>query len=142
MKTIAALEAWLGELHQRTRETPLFNPVFQLSLDLSRALEGGEISLDDMGALVTELKCEGLKARAGKLRRLLAPSSTAAPLAGDADISRPSARAGNARNCTPCSPRTRPSCVPRRRPKPQRARPRPRALSIMRFARYLRHAPP
>lgn len=85
MKTIAALEAWLGELHQRTRETPLFNPVFQLSLDLSRALEGGEISLDDMGALVTELECEGLKARAGKLRRLLAPSATAAPLAGDED---------------------------------------------------------
>jgi phosphoenolpyruvate carboxylase len=85
MKTIAALEAWLGDLHQRTRETPLFNPVFQLSLDLSRALEGGEISLDDMGALVTALECEGLKARAGKLRRLLAPSATAAPLAGDED---------------------------------------------------------
>jgi phosphoenolpyruvate carboxylase len=85
MKTIAALEAWLGELHQRTRETPLFNPVFQLSLVLSRALEGVEISLDDMGALVTALECEGLKARAGKLRRLLAPSATAAPLAGDED---------------------------------------------------------
>ena len=42
MKTVAALEARLGELHQRTRETPLFNPVFQLSLDLSRALEGGD----------------------------------------------------------------------------------------------------
>jgi phosphoenolpyruvate carboxylase len=85
MKTVAALEARLGELHQRTRETPLFNPVFQLSLDLSRALEGGEISLDDMGALVAELECEGLKARAGKLRRLLAPADDAAPLAGDED---------------------------------------------------------
>jgi phosphoenolpyruvate carboxylase len=59
--------------------------VFQLSLDLSRALEGGEISLDDMGALVTELECEGLKARAGKLRRLLAPADDAAPLAGEDD---------------------------------------------------------
>jgi phosphoenolpyruvate carboxylase len=85
MKTVAALEARLGELHQRTRETPLFNPVFQLSLDLSRALEGGEISLDDMGALVAELECEGLKARAGKLRRLLAPAADAAPLAGVED---------------------------------------------------------
>jgi phosphoenolpyruvate carboxylase len=83
VKTIAALDARLGELHQRTRETPLFNPVFQLSLDLSRALEGGEISLDDMGALVAELECEGLKARAGKLRRLLAPQGPAAPLAGE-----------------------------------------------------------
>jgi phosphoenolpyruvate carboxylase len=85
MKTVAALEARLGELHKRTRETPLFNPVFQLSLDLSRALEGGEISLDDMGALVAELECEGLKARAGKLRRLLVPAADAAPLAGDED---------------------------------------------------------
>ena len=82
MKTIAALEARLGELHQRTRETPLFNPVFQLSLDLSRALEGGEVSLDDLTALVAELECDGLKARANKLRTLVAPPSAPAPLAG------------------------------------------------------------
>ncbi|AUX69208.1 phosphoenolpyruvate carboxylase [Porphyrobacter sp. HT-58-2] len=85
MKTLAALEARLGELHQRTRETPLFNPVFQLSLDLSRALEGGEVSLDDLTHLVTELECEGLKARAHKLRSLLAPAAETAPLAGDED---------------------------------------------------------
>ena len=54
MKSVAALEARLGELHQRTRETPLFNPVFQLSLDLSRALEGGEMGLDDIEALVAD----------------------------------------------------------------------------------------
>ncbi|MDC8754011.1 phosphoenolpyruvate carboxylase [Erythrobacter sp. sf7] len=84
MRTIADLEARLGELHQRTRETPLFNPVFQLSLDLSRALEGGQISLDDVAGLVAGLECEGLKARAGKLRNLLAPPAGAAPLA-DAD---------------------------------------------------------
>jgi phosphoenolpyruvate carboxylase len=81
MKTVAALEARLGELHQRTRETPLFNPVFQLALDLSRALESGEINLDDMDALVAQLEAEGLKARAGKLRTLLALSSATAPLA-------------------------------------------------------------
>lgn len=85
MKTIAALEARLGELHQRTRETPLFNPVFQLSLDLSRALEGDELSLDDLTALVAELECDGLKARAGKLRTLLAPSAEAMPLAGEGE---------------------------------------------------------
>lgn len=83
MRTVAALEARLGELHQRTRETPLFNPVFQLSLDVSRALEGGELSLDDLTALVAELECDGLKARAGKLRTLLAPPAQAAPLAGE-----------------------------------------------------------
>jgi phosphoenolpyruvate carboxylase len=83
VKTIAALEARLGELHQRTRETPLFNPVFQLSLDLSRALEGGEVSLDDLAALVTELECDGLKARAHKLRALLAPPAAPVPLVGE-----------------------------------------------------------
>lgn len=85
MKTLPALEARLGELHQRTRETPLFNPVFQLSLDLSRALEGGEISLTDLIALIAELECDGLKARARRLRTLLAPPATPAPLVSDDD---------------------------------------------------------
>ncbi len=85
MTSLAALEARLGELHQRTRETPLFNPVFQLSLDLSRALEGGEISLDDLAALVAELECDGLKARARKLRTLLAGPPAPAPMASEAD---------------------------------------------------------
>jgi phosphoenolpyruvate carboxylase len=81
MKSVAALEARLGELHLRTRETPLFNPVFQLSLDLSRSLEGGEVSLDDLAALVAELECDGFKARARKLRGLLAPPSASLPQA-------------------------------------------------------------
>jgi phosphoenolpyruvate carboxylase len=84
MKTIAALETRLGELHQRTRETPLFNPVFQLSLDLSRALEGGELSLDDLTGLVAQLECDGLQTRARRLRHLLAAPDHSAPLA-DAD---------------------------------------------------------
>ncbi|MFM7378621.1 MAG: phosphoenolpyruvate carboxylase [Erythrobacter sp.] len=83
MKTVADLEARLGELHQRTRETPLFNPVFQLSLDLSRAIESGETSLDDVAALVAQLECDGLKARAHKLRRLLATAENCAEDAED-----------------------------------------------------------
>ena len=83
MKTIAELETRLGDLHQRTRETPLFNPVFQLSLDLSRALESGNLTLDDLTGLVAELECDGLKTRAHKLRGLLAPPATGA--AGLAD---------------------------------------------------------
>lgn len=86
MKTIADLEARLGELHERTRETPLFNPVFQLSLDLSRALEGGELSLDDMTAMVAELECDGLKSRARKLQTLLVPPPTGtAPMASEGE---------------------------------------------------------
>jgi len=92
MKTLAALEARLGELHQRTRETPLFNPVFQLSLDLSRAIEAGETSLDDVAALVAELECDGLKARARKLRTLLAPHPATAPAAEAEDFAAFAAR--------------------------------------------------
>ena len=71
MTSLAALEARLGELHQRTRETPLFNPVFQLSLDLSRDLESGVLSLDKVASLVAELECSGLKSRATRLRGLV-----------------------------------------------------------------------
>ncbi|XUU61902.1 phosphoenolpyruvate carboxylase [Erythrobacter sp. HA6-11] len=73
MKNIADLIDRLRELHQRTRETPLFNPVFQLGLDLSRELEAGEIDLDRLEAIVAELECESLKSRATRLRRLVSP---------------------------------------------------------------------
>jgi phosphoenolpyruvate carboxylase len=69
----ADLVARLGELHLRTRETPLFNPVFQLSLDLSRELEGGAIGLDRIEALIAELECDALQSRAAHLRALVAP---------------------------------------------------------------------
>lgn len=85
MRRVADLETRLGELHQRTQETPLFNPVFQLSLDLSRALEGGELSLDDLTGLVAELECDGLKARARRLRTLLAPPPGTAALSDDGE---------------------------------------------------------
>ena len=39
------LSTRLRELHAFTAQTPLFNPVFQLGLDLSRDLEGGKKSL-------------------------------------------------------------------------------------------------
>ena len=77
MKTVAKLKARLQKLHERTAETPLFNPVFQLSHDLSRLLEGGDLSLSDMDSLVAELECEALKSRAARLKRLVAPTSAA-----------------------------------------------------------------
>lgn len=80
MKSVADLRARLSELHARTAETPLFNPVFQLSLDLSRELERGALDLAEIEGLVTELECESLKSRAGNLRRLLAPVQTDANL--------------------------------------------------------------
>ncbi|MFM5884210.1 MAG: phosphoenolpyruvate carboxylase, partial [Novosphingobium sp.] len=77
MTRIAQLDARLKELHPRTVETPLFNPVFQLGLELSRDLESGTLSLDGVEALVAELECEGLVARAARLHRLVEPLATA-----------------------------------------------------------------
>ena len=65
--TVADLDRRLQELHVRTAETPLFNPVFQLGLELSRGIETGAISLDAIETLVNELECEGLRARAARL---------------------------------------------------------------------------
>ncbi|WFL78152.1 phosphoenolpyruvate carboxylase [Altererythrobacter arenosus] len=73
MEDVSGLIERLGELHQRTRETPLFNPVFQLGLDLSRALEAGEIDLNALEGLVSELECESMQSRSKRLRRLVAP---------------------------------------------------------------------
>jgi phosphoenolpyruvate carboxylase len=67
----------LGILHQRTAESPLFNPVFQLSLELSRELESGAMSLAHAAALAAELECDSLLDRANRLVRLLAPMAPA-----------------------------------------------------------------
>ena len=80
MTTIAALRGRLQDLHARTAETPLFNPVFQLSHDLSRQLEAGAIDLDAIETLVAELECEALQTRAARLRSLVAPTEPGANL--------------------------------------------------------------
>jgi phosphoenolpyruvate carboxylase len=82
MRTVAELLDRLQQLHLRTAETPLFNPVFQLSLDLSRELEAGAIGLDAFEAMIAELECEALQGRARHLRGLVAPVSPAANEAG------------------------------------------------------------
>ncbi len=75
------LIARLKDLHRRTRETPLFNPVFQLSLDLSRRIEGGELSLDACQELIADLECRALERRADRLHALVAPTDPEANLA-------------------------------------------------------------
>lgn len=70
---IADLDARLAQLHQRTAETPMFNPVFQLALELSRQLESGALGLDQIEALVAEMECEGLRVRAARLDRIAGP---------------------------------------------------------------------
>ena len=76
LNTVPALVARLQQLHERTRETPLFNPVFQLAHDLSRRLEAGELDLAAMEGLVAELECDALQSRSKKLRRMVGPIGT------------------------------------------------------------------
>ncbi len=64
-------------LHQQTAQTPLFNPVFQLSLDISRDIEGETRTLADIEALVNDLECEAMQSRASHLVHLLAPVNRA-----------------------------------------------------------------
>ncbi|WP_374410848.1 phosphoenolpyruvate carboxylase [Novosphingobium colocasiae] len=73
LHTIAGLDARLQELHKLTAQTPTYNPVFQLGLELSRKLESGEMGLDAVESLVSELECEGLRVRAARLDRLVHP---------------------------------------------------------------------
>ncbi len=70
---VADLDLRLEELHVRTSETPMFNPVFQLGLELSRKLEGGNVSLEAFESLVAEMECEGLRERSARLIRLASP---------------------------------------------------------------------
>ncbi|MFU7528774.1 phosphoenolpyruvate carboxylase [Qipengyuania sp. ASV99] len=78
LTSITHLSERLQELHVRTRETPLFNPVFQLGLDLSRRIESGAMDLAAVEALVEELESHSLKARAKRLERLVTPIDPAA----------------------------------------------------------------
>jgi phosphoenolpyruvate carboxylase len=73
MTTIAELNSRLQELHVLTTESPLYNPVFQLSLDLSRKIESGDLVLASVDTLVAELECAALQSRAAKLHGLVAP---------------------------------------------------------------------
>jgi phosphoenolpyruvate carboxylase len=74
MKTLSDLAERLRVLQQRTEETPLFNPVFQLSLELSRLLESGRLALTDCNGLIAQLECEALQHRAAHLRELVGPA--------------------------------------------------------------------
>jgi phosphoenolpyruvate carboxylase len=76
MNNSADLCRRLGILHLQTAESPLFNPVFQLSLELSRALESGSLSLATTSNIVAELECESLLSRANRLFGLLTPVSS------------------------------------------------------------------
>jgi phosphoenolpyruvate carboxylase len=75
MRSVSALRSRLQDLHALTTQTPLFNPVFQLSLDISRELEAGKIDLATVASLVNELDCESLQSRARKIVRLVGPVS-------------------------------------------------------------------
>jgi phosphoenolpyruvate carboxylase len=93
--TPAALSERLQQHHARTVETPLFNPVFQLSLDISRLIESGAADLSAIGGLVEALFRESLAARARHLDGLLAPIDDAANLAAFQTLVEQSAQPGD-----------------------------------------------
>lgn len=63
----------LKELHNLTAQTPLFNPVSQLGLELSREIEAEKINLDTIEGIISKFECDALQTRARKLHSLLAP---------------------------------------------------------------------
>jgi phosphoenolpyruvate carboxylase len=65
----------LKSLHELTAQTPLFNPVFQLSLDVSRELESGKATLTDIAHVISGLECEAMQSRAHHLHDLIAPTA-------------------------------------------------------------------
>ncbi|MCU0729022.1 MAG: phosphoenolpyruvate carboxylase [Sphingopyxis sp.] len=67
------LKSRLNALHRQTAETPLFNPVFQLGLELSRELESGTLQLHAVDGMIEELGCEALQMRAHRLNALVGP---------------------------------------------------------------------
>lgn len=73
LHTVADLTQRLQDLHRQTSETPLYNPVFQLSLDLSRQLEGGVMTLAQCEELIAELEVDALQMRAKRLGNFAAP---------------------------------------------------------------------
>ena len=78
MSGIDDLTQRLQDLHQRTVETPQFNPVFQLAHELSRKLEDGEMTLDDFETMIAELEIAALGLRAERLEGMVAPIGTEA----------------------------------------------------------------
>ena len=66
---VAQLLERLRELAQLTAQTPLYNPVFQLSHELSRELERGDIALEDIEAgsmsFTTKVSTRGPRASPG-----------------------------------------------------------------------------
>lgn len=71
----------LRELAQRTAETPLYNPVFQLSHEISRKLESGAIGLDTVEGWIEALYADSLDSRAARLAHLLLGEDEATPVA-------------------------------------------------------------
>ena len=95
MKTIADFREQLQAHHALTKQTPLFNPVFQLGLDISREIEDGSLTLQAIGGLVSELECEAMQSRATRLHHLLAPFDSDANIAAFRAIVEASAQSGD-----------------------------------------------
>jgi len=71
--TVGQLQDKLKELHQLTSKVPLFNPVFQLSHEISHELENGEVALTAIADLVSDLETTAIELRGQRLHARLYP---------------------------------------------------------------------
>ncbi|MBZ6379136.1 phosphoenolpyruvate carboxylase [Pacificimonas flava] len=70
---LSDLKGRLAELYDRTRETPLFNPVSQLAFELSRLIEGGKLRLQELSEIIEDYERHAFRDRAARLNDLLSP---------------------------------------------------------------------
>lgn len=70
---IETLRARLTSFTARVKDEPKYNPVAQLAYHLSRDLESGSVSRDDLVQLAREIGAESLTARADALAAYVAP---------------------------------------------------------------------
>ena len=74
--SLAALDAELATLRERSAADPFSNSIVLFAIDLSRRIDRGEISLDDLDTLVRDLTVDAYAGRARRLRAHLGETET------------------------------------------------------------------
>ena len=75
---LTVLETGLAALRERSAADPFSNPIVLFAIDLSRRIDRGEITLDDLDVLVRDLTADAFAGRARMLRAYLGETNGAA----------------------------------------------------------------
>jgi phosphoenolpyruvate carboxylase len=76
--TRAALESTLANLRERAAADPFSNPIVLFALDLTRRIDRGDISQDDLDRLIRDLTVDAFAGRASRLGAYLGETDPAA----------------------------------------------------------------